>query len=706
MIRLDKGILKKHRVFNTLLLTIAFLLTVFCIVTGSYIQDKENVQVGSIARERYVSPKDAVDEAATERLKKEAMETVGPLYKHDTEVQNNSIIEINDFFDDLNIILASVDTEENLSQNIKDAVLKIPVAFTDKQCTAYYHLSEGQKQQFEKDVIEIANFVYDQGVTEDSKDKALTLVSDGFTQKAWNNDLSSMGKLIVSAILKPNLVLDEENIQAAKEKKAAEVPNVMIKKYQKIVDQGELITQDIYDKLEALNLINQDYSENFIPILGSITVVLLLFIVTSLYFITQQKKIMLKANEMLMLFTIYMIMIVILRLTSKITNFALIPIALFAILVSMLISTRVAIILNFFVGIVAIFISNGDMESLLYFLISGTFAAIFMQFTEKRSRIVLISLSMGIVNFTTIFAGGIFFENGYSQALIQNGIYAAIIGIISIIIAIGSLPFWEAAFEANTPVRLLELTNPNNELLRRLMIEAPGTYHHSLIVANLAERAAFDVEANPMLARVGAYYHDIGKMKYPLYFSENQVGENPHDNLEPYSSAKIITQHVKSGLEMGNEKGLPKVILSIIGEHHGTTLVKFFYYKAMKQYEKEEVNEKDFRYDGPIPQSKEAAIVMLADTVEAAVRSTLSNGKNMSEVGQLIETLIKDKFNDGQLNDSGLKIKDLETIKNSFMRVFHGMYHDRIAYPKQEEIQKAVTQHKAVKEEKEEKKKE
>lgn len=704
MIRLDRGILKKHKMFNILLLIIAFLVTIFSIVTGSYIQDKENVQVGSIALERYVSPKDAVDEAATQRLKKEAMQTVGPLYKHDTEVQNDSIVEINDFFDDLNVILASVDTEQNLSEHVKEAILKIPVALTDKQCIAYYRLSDEQKQQFEKDVIEIINFVYDQGVTEDSKDKAFTLVSDGFTQKSWSSDLNSMGKLIVSATLKANLVLDEENIQAAKEKKAAEVSDVMIKKYQKIVDEGELITQDIYDKLEALNLINQNYSENFIPILGSIIVLFLLFIAASLYFVTQQKKLMLKSNEMLMLFTIYVIIIIVLRLTSKITNFSLIPIALFAMLVSMLISTRVAIILNFLVSIIAIFISNGDMEAMLYFLISGTFAAIFMQFAEKRSRIVLISLAMGIVNFTTVFAGGIFFENGYSQILIQNGVYAGIIGIISIIIAIGSLPFWEAAFEANTPVRLLELTNPNNELLRRLMIEAPGTYHHSLIVANLAERAALDIEANPMLARVGAYYHDIGKMKYPLYFSENQVGENPHDNLEPYSSAKIIIQHVKSGGEMGNEKGLPKVILNIIGEHHGTTLVKFFYYKAMKQYEQEEVNEKDFRYAGPIPQSKEAAIVMLADTVEAAVRSTLSNGKNMNEVGQLIQTLIKDKFDDGQLNDSMLKIKDLDIIKNSFMRVFHGMYHDRISYPKQEEIQKIKKQHELAKEEKEEKK--
>lgn len=694
MLKMGQGLLGKYKFLNSLLLAIAFAVTVISISTGSYVQEQENIQVGSIAKQRYVSPKDTVDEAATERLRQDAMATVGPLYKHDTEVQNNSIVEINGFFDDLNVILASAGTDEDVSQTIREAILKIPVALTEKQCKVYYNLSDTAKEQYKKDILETMNVIYDQGVTEDSLDKSLVLITDTFAQKSWDNDLNTMGYLIVSATLKPNLVLDTENIQAAKEKKAAEVADVMIKKNQKIVDQGEIITQEIYDKLEALNLINQDYSDSVVPILGSIAIVLLIFLATVLYFISQQKKLMLKANEMLMLFTVYIIVILILRVTADLSNYAFVPMTLFAMLVSILIHTRVAIILNFFVSIIGTFIFNGDMEFSLYFMVSGTFAALLMQYTaEKRSRIVLISIAMGVINFLIVVASGLFFENGYSQQLVMNGIYAGVVGIMLIIIAVGSLPFWEAAFEANTHVKLLELTNPNNELLRRLMIEAPGTYHHSLIVANLAEAAAFDVEANPVLARVGAYYHDIGKLKYPLYFSENQAGENPHDNLEPHSSAKIIIQHVKSGLELGSEMGLPRVVLNIIGEHQGTTLVKYFYYKAMKQYTNEEVKESDFRYEGPRPQSREAALVMLADTVEAAVRSTISGGKNMDEVGQLIKTLIKDKLEDGQLEDSMLAIKDLEVIRKAFLRVFHGMYHDRIAYPKKEEMQKVIKEH-------------
>jgi putative nucleotidyltransferase with HDIG domain len=248
-------------------------------------------------------------------------------------------------------------------------------------------------------------------------------------------------------------------------------------------------------------------------------------------------------------------------------------------------------------------------------------------------------------------------------------------------LCIGTLPFLEAVFGIVTPIKMLDLTNPNNKLLRRLTIEAPGTYQHSLIVGNLAETAAFDVGADPTLARVGGYYHDIGKLEYPQYFSENQISDNPHDVLDPYVSAQILTGHISKGIEMAEENRLPHRIVDIVEQHHGTTLIKFFYYKATKQYPDKIINESDFRYNYKIPQSKESAIVMLADTVEAAVRS-MAKGKTNEEVDAFVRTLIKDKLDDGQLLDSMLTIKDLDTIAVAFMRVFKGMYHERIPYPK------------------------
>jgi putative nucleotidyltransferase with HDIG domain len=203
-------------------------------------------------------------------------------------------------------------------------------------------------------------------------------------------------------------------------------------------------------------------------------------------------------------------------------------------------------------------------------------------------------------------------------------------------------------------------------------------------VANLAETAAYDIGANPNVARVGGYYHDIGKLKYPQYFSENQIGENPHDELDPYSSVAVLNSHISVGLTMADEYRLPKAIKDIVAQHHGSSLIKFFYHKASMENPEDKPNETDFHYKQVKPQTKEAAVVMLADTVEAAVRSKFKESKSMQEIDEFIRELIKDKLDDGQLIDSGFTIKDIDTVAKSFMRVFKGMYHERIPYPKME----------------------
>ncbi len=506
---------------------------------------------------------------------------------------------------------------------------------------------------------------------------------------------------VLNSALKANLVLDTDAMQLARQKKEDEVEDVIIKKNQKIVDEGEIITAEIYRKLETMNLINtENTAETILPVFSSIVVVLLIFASVFLFFYSSNKKWhSLKKNEMVILFTIYMIVVLLLRVMSEVPYFTLIPLSVFPMLVSLLISRRVALLLNCFVSIIGCFVFNGDVEFLLYFLLTGEFAALIMRYAEKRKYVFPVAVCVAVINFISMMAVGLFFEKGYSQGLLYSSAYGAAAGLIAVILSIGSLPFWEAIFEANTPLRLLELTNPNNELLRRLMIEAPGTYHHSLIVANLAETAAYEIDANAALARVGAYYHDIGKLKSPLYFSENQAGENPHDQMEPYSSTQIITAHTTAGVQMAKERGLPKAIINIIQEHHGNSLVKFFYYKALKQYGADNVKEQDYRYQSCVPQSREAAIVMMADTVEAAVRSMVGQGKSLDDVEEFIKMLIKDKLDDGQLDKSGLAISDLETIRKSFIEVFKGMYHNRVAYPKKEEMDAAKKQKKEEKEE-------
>ncbi len=253
-------------------------------------------------------------------------------------------------------------------------------------------------------------------------------------------------------------------------------------------------------------------------------------------------------------------------------------------------------------------------------------------------------------------------------------------GILSSILTNGSLPYLENAFGITSPVRLLELSQPSNPLLKKLLTEAPGTYHHSILVGNLAEAAAEAVGGESLLVRVGAYYHDIGKIKRPYFFIENQFGgDNPHDKIAPSLSTLILTAHVRDGLDLAKEYKLPQAIIKIIEQHHGSSLVTYFYHKALECCVDDNLNEDDFRYEGPKPQTKEAAIVMLADSVEAAVRSM--QNKTHGRIEGLVRKILREKLLDGQLDECDLTFRDLEDIAQAFLKVLSGIFHSRVEYP-------------------------
>ncbi len=687
--------------FRSALFWLAFVLTILCIATGS-IQQRTQVQVGSIATKRYVAPEDTVDEVATQKLKDAAAESVGPTYKIDTTIAESSISDVTDVFSELDAILSELSAEESFYSALQEASLKLPLVLSNRQLMAYQNLLPLQRQSFAHDCISILEQIYETGVTADGLEKAKADAQEKLQESQWNVDLQSMAGVILSAAIEPNLIVDEAAVAEAKEAKRAEISDVMIRKNQKIVDEGEIITQEIYDQLVTLQLVSETGLEaNLMPLVGSLLITGMVFAALYLFFRWGKGPILLKVNEIKMLFTIYILMILLIRMMANLTIFTIIPAGLFAMLVSLLVGRRMALWLNALFCIIGCFIFNGDVQFLMYALISGTFAALIIQKTDKRTALIPAALGMAAVDFGSMLALGLFFGEGYSSELLMHSALGALTGLLSVIIAVGSLPFWENMFEANTPLRLMELTNPNNELLRRLMIEAPGTYHHSLIVGNLAETAVYEIGGNTALARAGAYYHDIGKLYNPQYFAENQTGNNPHDDLPPEESAKIITSHTTEGLKLAKQYKLPPIIQDIVVEHHGTSLVKYFYFQALKRYGAEQVNESDYRYQGKIPSSRESAVVMLADTIEAAVRSMLGHGKTLDEAAEAMRQLMKDKLDDGQLNHSGLTIDELEIIRLSFLHVFHGMYHERVSYPKQEEIQKAAKAKKAEAEQEE-----
>src|SRR5690606_19757299 len=296
---------------------------------------------------------------------------------------------------------------------------------------------------------------------------------------------------------------------------------------------------------------------------------------------------------------------------------------------------------------------------------------------SDRSDLTRAGFVVGAVTFITMLALGLFRAERF---LVTYSFLGLVNGLISAIGTIGLFPYLESIFGITSSIRLLELSNPNQPLLRKLLMEAPGTYHHSMIVGNLAEAAAEAIGGDSLITRVGAQYHDIGKTKRPYFFIENQYGgENPHDKIAPSLSTLILTSHVKDGVDMAKQYRLPECVIDFIREHHGTTLARYFYHKAVENAKGEPCDENDFRYPGPKPQTRESAVVLLADSVEAAVRTLRQ--PTPGRIEGLVRKIVKDHLADGQLDESNLTLRDLDKIADAFVKVLTGIYHKRIDYP-------------------------
>ncbi|MDO6354470.1 HDIG domain-containing protein [Caloramator sp. CAR-1] len=354
-----------------------------------------------------------------------------------------------------------------------------------------------------------------------------------------------------------------------------------------------------------------------------------------------------------------------------------IPVAFMPIILTMIFDHELAFFIFSISILMLAILTKFVIEELFIYLIGGLLGVIFVHNLHDRSNVMFGGVLIGFLNSLIILSLGLILGKEFTQVFI-NMSYTIAGGIFSSVLAIGIMPIFEQIFDVVTPIKLMELSNPNQPLLKKVLFEAPGTYHHSILVGNLAEAAAEKIGANSLLARVGAYYHDIGKIKRPYFFKENQItNDNPHDNLTPKLSAMIISSHVKDGIELAEQYKLPNIIKQIIEEHHGTTLIKYFYAVAKKNGE--DIDAESFRYSGPKPRLKESAIVMLADCVEAAVRS-LGN-VTLKDIQETVEKIIEEKINDGQLDESSLTLKDIMNIKISFINVLQGIFHNRIEYP-------------------------
>jgi hypothetical protein len=358
------------------------------------------------------------------------------------------------------------------------------------------------------------------------------------------------------------------------------------------------------------------------------------------------------------------------------------PFAAGAMIVRILINSEVALVYCAILAPLLGIMFNNNMFIVIYALLGSIVGAHGMRQCTDRSTIYIAGLKTSIVNLALALAFQTFSNTLFSMQTVYVAIFALVSGVLSAMFVSGFTPIIETLFDYTTDIKLLELANLNSPLLRELMVRAPGTYHHSVVVGNLVEAAAESINANPLLARVAAYYHDIGKASKPLYFIENQGGEdNRHNRLTSSMSALILISHIKEGVELAREKRLGQPIVDIIRQHHGTGLIKYFYDKAKIQAEAtgQIVEEKNFRYPGPKPQTREAGIVMLADCVEAASR-TLDN-PTPDRIQGMVQKIINNIFIDGQLDECELTLKNLHEIARSFNRILVGIFHHRIDYP-------------------------
>jgi len=380
----------------------------------------------------------------------------------------------------------------------------------------------------------------------------------------------------------------------------------------------------------------------------------------------------------------------------------LVPVSFAAMLLTILLNPPSALMVTIMLSILAGVVMNFKFEIMIVSLFGSLVGIYLVQDIRRRSHLLKAGLLIGLANLILIVGIG-FLKNVDFKVYLKDALWGGASGIISAFMVMGTLPVFEHLFNIVTGISLLEISDLNHPLLKKLLIHAPGTYHHSLLVGNLSETAGRAIGANSLLLRAGSYYHDIGKMKKSKYFSENWTDtRDKHSKLAPSMSSLIILNHIKEGVELAKQNRMNPVIIDFIREHHGTSLMYFFYQQAVNSVKKKDTTEKEkkvmeqsFRYPGPKPQTKETAILMLADSVEAAARAL--NQPTPSRIKGLVQQVIEDKFIDGQLDECDLTLMDLNKIRSSFIHVLTGIHHLRVAYPEKAEEGTKAQRHKGTK---------
>ncbi len=665
---------KNSSLIRWIIVVSSFVLS-FAIILGVSVPESYDYRTGDICEADIYAPREIEDSATTNRRREAAAAQVAPQYKIDYDLTGDAEEKIQQLFASVSQVRAMNITLEGKIQFMAG---DLKVSLDSDTLSLLLCMEPEELSSFSSIVRAVFAYVMDKGVSDTSA--AMEEMSAQLESKGVTGETKTAAEAILNNFVRINQVYDEELTQAEKEKAMSMVEPAVYKKNQIILRRGEVITDDQIALLSDIGLLKGERSISKKYALATFLFLGFIYLIGAYYI--RRKKSEMRTGKLLLLLLLPLLMLVILMLSSHVSGIYayLIPIPVGAVLVATFIDMELSLVTNICIcSAAAVMLGRGE-EFLIAMMLYSFVGAVIFKKVAGLSGYAKAMLAMVITGAVAAMMAALFAGKSIEEA-VRYLLYGAANGLLTSVIIIGTTPVFENIFNIATPFKLNDLGNPEKPLLKRLMFEAPGTYHHSLMVGNLAEAACIRIGADNQLARVGAYYHDIGKLKRPDYFFENQMGVNPHDALMPSESAEVLRGHVYYGLEIAKQYRLPPDIRDIIAQHHGTTLAGIFYNKA-KELDPD-AKEDDYRYPGPKPESKEAGIVMLADSCEAAVRSL--DEKDEASIRAMVTKIVRGKMTDGQLDSCNLSFRELGEIVDAFVTMQESYFHKRIKYDKEPE---------------------
>lgn len=505
------------------------------------------------------------------------------------------------------------------------------------------------------------------------------------------NEITRAGMELFRQAIQPNLIYNEEQTQAQIEEAITDISSTKgaISEDQVIIRRGDIITPQKYNILSSLaeaQAQNATQAERWLQYGGDVLAIIAIVVIFFFYLYLYRRHIFMNNAMLLLVLLTISIICVASSLIYQFNDISLyiVPVAIAPIILTIIFDSRVGILASVTLALLIGLINGNSFEFATATIVGCCLALFSVRDIKKRSQFFFTTPGIVFISYGIVIVGFAMASFQGWEPLLDDLMFVAI-NAVFVLFTYPLILLFEKTFNVTTDLTLIELSDTNLPLLKTLMNKAPGTFHHSLQVANLSEAAAGAIRANGLLCRVAALYHDIGKMENPAYFAENQVAHNEHDKLKPRMSALVIKAHISNGVKMAREHKLPELIIDFIKTHHGTSVIRYFYEKAKEQADedKDEIRKEDFCYDGPLPQTKETGIVMLADGIEAASRAM--KDPNYQKLENLIDKMVDERVNEGQLSKTPLTFQDLSVIKDTFLNILMGIYHSRVEYPDDEE---------------------